>query len=180
MHTEQEHIAIAVDWSQEFETHREWLHGVALRRLGDRALADDAVQDTLLSVLRRNGKPDNPKRMRAWLYSVITRRIAELLRRRYDDDRHMNAYSKAAEQQESEPVDDWIVRTEQSEQLGEAMRSLDERDREVLLLKYVEHMTYQQIGNALDMSERAVEYRLVCAKQRLRDELNAVWGDESE
>ena len=47
------------------------------------------------------------------------------------------------------------------------------RDREILLLKYTESWSYQQLSDRLGISETAVEARLHRARGRLRRELTA-------
>ena len=51
------------------------------------------------------------------------------------------------------------------------MARLAGRDAEVLLLKYGERWSYRQIAERLGITEKAVDTRLVRARERLRQEL---------
>ena len=55
-----------------------------------------------------------------------------------------------------------------------ALERLSERDAEILLLKYTENWSYQQIADHLGVSHSAVESRLHRARKRMRAELAAM------
>jgi RNA polymerase sigma-70 factor (ECF subfamily) len=57
-----------------------------------------------------------------------------------------------------------------------AIRSIPRREAEMLLLKYTEHWSYEQLAQHLGVSESAVESRLHRARARLRRELAALSG----
>ena len=56
------------------------------------------------------------------------------------------------------------------------MGRLDDRDAELLLLKYTEDWSYRQIAANLGVSESAVEARLHRARQKLRSALAGTIG----
>jgi RNA polymerase sigma-70 factor (ECF subfamily) len=53
----------------------------------------------------------------------------------------------------------------------DALERLPPRDADILLLKYTEHWSYQQLSDHLGISHSAVETRLHRARARLRGEL---------
>ena len=64
----------------EFETHRPYLHAIALRTLGSHADADDAVQEAWLRLARTGG--GGIEDLRGWLTTVTGRICLDALRRR--------------------------------------------------------------------------------------------------
>jgi RNA polymerase sigma-70 factor (ECF subfamily) len=78
-----------------------------------------------------------------------------------------------------EPLD-WLLARERSQWVRVALERLANRDREILMLKYAENWSYQQIAEHLGVSHSAVEARLHRARARLRAELAAVEGDDAE
>jgi RNA polymerase sigma-70 factor (ECF subfamily) len=68
----------------------------------------------------------------------------------------------------------WLLAEERSRLLRAALERLPRRDKEILLLKYVEHWNYREIAEHLGTTHSAVEARLHRARQRLRAELAAV------
>ena len=66
---------------------------------------------------------------------------------------------------------DWLLSEERRAAVQAALEALPERDSEILLLKYTENWSYQQIANHLGVSHSAVEARLHRARARLRTDL---------
>jgi len=60
--------------------HMDWLFRLALRLCRDTSDAQELTQETLLCALQSPAAPDNPQ---AWLATILRRRHADLLRRRY-------------------------------------------------------------------------------------------------
>jgi RNA polymerase sigma-70 factor (ECF subfamily) len=61
----------------------------------------------------------------------------------------------------------------------QALLSLEGRDAEILLLKYGERWSYRQIAERLGITDKAVDCRLLRARERLRNELSRL-GIEGE
>lgn len=59
------------------------------------------------------------------------------------------------------------VRQERQQRVREALESLGETDREVLVQRYVEQMSMQEIGASLGLSEEAVQMRHLRALRKL-------------
>ena len=75
----------------------------------------------------------------------------------------------------SEGVDplSWLLSDERQQLVRAAIERLPGRDAEILLLKYTEQWSYQQIADHLGIGHSAVESRLHRARARLRTELAA-------
>ncbi len=69
-----------------------------------------------------------------------------------------------------------VVRDELRARVRAALEGLGERDREVLVLRYLEQLSTAEIAGVLEISEGAVKVRHLRALQRLR----AVLGDDPE
>ncbi|MCK5940624.1 MAG: sigma-70 family RNA polymerase sigma factor [Planctomycetes bacterium] len=66
------------------EMHREFL-GFVQRRVGDRALAEDLVQDAFVKSLERGGELRDDESARAWFYRVLRNAIIDRQRRTTSD-----------------------------------------------------------------------------------------------
>lgn len=171
--------ARTIDWEAELPLHREWMVRVALDRLDDPHAAEDVVQDIILSVVRQDPSLEDNANLRGWLYQAVVRRVADHFRRQYRQQCSSGEPWTDADEPVGDDVD-WILRTEKRHLLTTAMNQLPPTDREILLLKYVRNWTYKQISQRYDLGERAVEYRLTCAKRLLRNELRRIDGSEYE
>jgi len=73
-----------------------------------------------------------------------------------------------------------LMRRERLTITRQAMLRLAPRDSEILLLKYGERWTYRQIAAHLGITEKAVDSRLLRAREQLRRELALLGIDEDE
>ena len=70
----------------------------------------------------------------------------------------------------------WLMHGEQRIHVRGALSQLPPEDNEILLLKYTENWTYQQLAQHLGVSHNTIEYRLIRAKKKLRRLLGAIVG----
>jgi RNA polymerase sigma-70 factor, ECF subfamily len=135
-------------------------------RIGDGPEAEDVTSDAIERALRYRASYD-PKRGEPvqWLIGIARRCIeGERLRPR----------PATSAEDIADPLD---VEAETLERLtlGQAVARLDERDRELLALRYGSDLSARQIGELLDLRTNAVEVALHRALGRLRKLLE---GDE--
>lgn len=167
----------AIDWAAELDRHRDWMRGLVRARVGNADAADDVMQDVSLAVIRQNGRPTEAAKVRSWLYQVVVRRVADYFRRSF---RHERLIVDAADYQSAIVCgnSDTTDANEEAALLKAALKNLPEVEREIFQRKYAENWSYRQLCEHFELSERAIEYRLVRAKERLRSELRALRTDE--
>ena len=73
-----------------------------------------------------------------------------------------------------------LMRRERVQLTRQALVAIAPRDAEVLLLKYGERWSYRQIAEHLGITDRAVDSRLLRARDSLRRALAALGIDEDE
>ena len=169
-----------IDWEAELPLHREWMVRTARSRLGDPHVAEDVVQDVFLSIVRQNPQLDDPTRIRSWLYQAVVHRVSDQLRTEYRRTRAVNGMTEQILPEQEELGWDWLLAKEQRDLLKTAVGQLPELDREIVLLRFGHNWTYNRLAERLGMTARAVEYRLVRAKQNLRRELQRLNGFDHE
>ena len=141
--------------------------GLALRRLGDRGRAEDAVQETFASIWR-SARTYRPERGPGapWLYAVARNAIVDRSRGRTD------ASGDVPERASDEP--DPAERTEQSWvawRVHRALEELPEREREVIALAYWSGLSQSEVAEFLGIPLGTVKTRTRAALQRLADVL---------
>jgi RNA polymerase sigma factor (sigma-70 family) len=175
--------AHAIDWPAALEQHRPWLQKVLRCRIGDRHEADDLFQEIALAVVRQssprinshdsrkfNNVPEDPEKVAPWLYRLAVRQTVNFHRR-------ANRKSQAKPSAELDPYSsapqplDWMLAQEQRANLEIALAQLPAPDQEILMLKYTENWTYEQMSNQLGVPVRTIEYRLLTARNKLRKRL---------
>ena len=146
---------------------------VYLRRMLDDAhVADDALQDVWLDCFRSAGRLEDAGAFAAWLYRIARDRAYRVLRRRgvrissIDDAAEMPATAADA------AADDDRLNGEAAAAVVHAsLDRLPHEQREVLLLRFVEEMSYEQIASAVGIGVGTVRSRLHYAKRALRREI---------
>ncbi len=170
-----EPTANSIDWPAELDRHGRWLRTVALARVGEAAAADDVLQDVSMTALEKGHQLRDPTRIAGWLYRLVV--VAALQHRRRQGRRKKLLDRYAARQpsadgaaREPDPLG-WLLADERSAMVRQALTMLPPRDAEIMLLKYSEDWSYQQLAEHLGLSTSAVEARLHRARQKLRQAL---------
>ena len=177
-------VTYNLDLPTALRQHDRWLRTVVYSRVGGAEGVDDVMQEVALAAVRHSATLPDASKIAPWLYRVAVRQSL-LYRRKAGRRRKLtNGYAlhkPPVEHDQSSPDPlDWLLAQERSRAVRVALHRLARRDREILLLKYAENWSYQQIAEHLGVTQSAVEARLHRARARLRTELAAVEGDEAE
>jgi RNA polymerase sigma-70 factor (ECF subfamily) len=171
-------VTAGPDVSAALRDHARWLRAVVYSRVGEQDAVDDVMQEVALAAVRQAASLPVAEKLGPWLYRVAVRQ-ALLYRRKCGRRRKLiDGYSRLQTPMEEDarspdPLQ-WLLAEERSRLLRAALERLPRRDKEILLLKYVEHWNYREIAEHLGTTHSAVEARLHRARQRLRAELAAV------
>jgi len=161
------------DLTAEFQANEHWLRSVLRARLHSQDEVDEVMQEVALAAVRQDQRKDAPPVERAgpWFYRVAVRQALLFRRKRGRVKKMIDGYAtKVApteEDKERNPLE-VLLWGERQSLVRESLARLPERDRELLLLKYVQNWKYQQIALELGVSESAVEARLHRARKKLR------------
>lgn len=142
--------------------------GLALRRLGDRGRAEEAVQETFVSIWRsaRTYKPERGPGA-PWLYGVARNAIVDRSRARTEP----AAEAPDEPSLESGPEE----RAEQSWtqwRVHRALEALPVREREVIALAYWSDLSQSEVAERLGIPLGTVKTRTRSALTRLADILD--------
>jgi RNA polymerase sigma-70 factor (ECF subfamily) len=148
------------------------VYAYAAYRLGNGPDAEDATSETFERALRYRDSFD-PRRGEpvAWLLGIARRCVAEVAAGRAETAGEAPEVAAALDL-ESDAARRLDVRA--------ALLRLDERDRELLALRYGADLTARQIAELLELKTNAVEVALHRALGRLRERLDRGSDDEEE
>ena len=135
--------------------------GLALRRLGDRGRAEDALQDAFAAIWRSAASYD-PSRGQggAWLYTVARNAIVDAARRRPEP-----PVERSRRRHRSRPAERprrWV-----SWRVHRAIEQLPENERAVIELAYWRGLSQSEISESLDVPLGTVKTRTRNALARL-------------
>ena len=135
------------------------------RLLDDSELTEDIFQDTWLTVIKRIHGLREIDAFPAWLYRIARNKVYQQLRKkRYVSELDENI---AIEDNAGEEV----FSAEDAAKVHKSLKELPPEYREVLMLRFLEQMSYEQIAQVLDCKLGTVRSRLHYAKIALKKEL---------
>jgi RNA polymerase sigma-70 factor (ECF subfamily) len=142
---------------------------VALRVLGNRALADEAVQTTMLKAWRAAASFDTGRELAPWLYAIARRVAIDIYRR---EKRPLQAAELADEDVAVLPLS--FERTWEAWEVRTALSQIPEDEREVVRLSHLAGMTHPEIAERLGIPVGTVKSRSSRAHRRLAAQLRHV------
>jgi RNA polymerase sigma-70 factor, ECF subfamily len=145
------------------------LRRLARRILRNEDLADDAVQETLVSLWREGRLPPNPA---AWLNRTVIHRSLHLNRSRRRRVRYERlACLDRSEFDRSGEPSRAAMAEEVSANIVEAVSGLSERLRTVFILREIEQLDYGSIAATLQIPLGTVRSRLARSREALQQAL---------
>ena len=149
-----------------FQRYRERAYAIAYRISGNQADALDIVQESFALVFRKLGSFKGNSLFSTWLFRIVANCSIDHRRRRKagvapillaDEDPRSEVADAAAGPREAASVQ------EVGEQVQEAIASLSPKLRAILALRYLEHMSYDELAATLEISIGTVKSRLARA-----------------
>lgn len=153
------------------------IYHYSLMMCGQREDAEEVAQDTLLKVFSNFSQLRDPERVRPWVFRVAKNECFMKRRRSVFAPAHelsldelmpSNDGGKLQIADWSRLPDDEVLRKELHATLSEAIRSLPENYRSVLLLRDVEELSTRETADVLGISEDAVKQTLHRARLAVR------------
>ncbi len=130
--------------------------------------ADDAFQETFLSALRAYPRLRPDSNLRAWVLTIAHRKALDVHRARRRNPLPVAEIRDAAVGAGTEPPP---AAVHDSNDHWERVRTLPDRQREVLTLRYAADLTHAEIAAALHCSEAAARRAAADGLKALREEL---------
>jgi RNA polymerase sigma-70 factor, ECF subfamily len=153
-------------FSELFTRYKQPLFGFFRRRLGDPAYAEELTQETFLAVLRGASRYEPRALFRTYLYAIGFK-ILRAHRRKVA----FRATFLGVGTGSREPA---VRNTADAEvSLRHAVGKLERTEREILLLREFEQLSYAEIAELLGLPVNTVRSRLFRARLALRDLLTA-------
>ena len=149
--------------------HRDALLRAACLITGRRQDGEDVTQDAFVQCYQRIGQLRDPNQFRAWLYRMMTRMAWKHCRARQRE----QPAETLPEREVHESALSAVLRSEQSRRLYEAVQSLHEKHRTVVVLYYLSEMSVREIARVLGCREGTVKSRLHTARQRMKAHIEA-------
>jgi RNA polymerase sigma-70 factor (ECF subfamily) len=143
------------------DRHGRYLTGVAIALCGNRADAEDLVQETFVAALTSRFRGESA--VRTWLVQILVRRSAMLRRSRK---REHGSQPMGGETEQSTRSE--VAGTDAKLDLAQMLEGLSPDQRQVIVLRELEGLSYEEMAAALHVPRGTVESRLHRARAALK------------
>ncbi|HMD32584.1 MAG TPA: sigma-70 family RNA polymerase sigma factor [Candidatus Acidoferrales bacterium] len=146
-----------------FQRYAQRLYGFFRRRLENPTRAEELTQDVFVAVLKATARWEPRALFRTYLYSIAVRMLMAERRK---------AYREVADAGQA-PEPSQAAQSETAVWVRDALGRLEETEREILLLREYEELSYEEIAQVLSIPVNTVKSRLYRARMALRELLVA-------
>jgi RNA polymerase sigma-70 factor (ECF subfamily) len=146
------------------EKYQKTVFNVALRMTHEAGDAEDIAQEVFLKAYERLKSFKPEYKFFSWLYRIAVNESLNFLEQK-------KRYQVLDEQMAAggPELDDVVEASERSRKIQDAMMKLNVDHRAVIVLKHFEGLSYEEIAQVLEITEKKVKSRLFTARQVLRD-----------
>lgn len=151
--------------------HRDFIRGVAMACLQNRADAEDVSQEAWVALLKH--RHARPRSIRAWLATIVRNASRDMRRASAARERreHNSAPGDAAPSME-----EILDREKARRAVVDAVAALEEPYRSTVLLRFFEELTLAEVAQRLDVPVETVRTRLRRALLQIREQLERKSG----
>lgn len=157
------------------QAYEKQVYNLCLRMCGNREDARDLTQEAFVKAWRGLPFFQQESSFSTWLYRLTSNVCIDHLRR----EKRQIRVSLTLEHDEEEPVEleiadsqplpeEQLLHHEQRQAVAQAMMQLEEEFRQVLILRVVQDLPYEQIAQIMNLRVGTVKSRLARARQKLK------------
>lgn len=159
--------------------HKNAIVSFLYRYVGDYRTAEDLAQETFLRIFRKVNDYNPSAKFTTWMYTIASNLAKDEFKRRVRHpassldwrsgsgaDTTRNVPSLAGK---SPPPEDVVEGGERRDAVHVALARLEEPEREILLLKDVQGLSYDEIGTILDLPLGTVKSRIARSRMAFKD-----------
>jgi RNA polymerase sigma factor (sigma-70 family) len=147
-------------FEQLFDRYRQPIHGFFRRRLASPERAEDLTQELFLAVIRGSSRYEPRASVRSYLFGIAFKLL----------------FAERRKQSHGTPPEDPAFLSDSTDALWvrEALEKLDPYEREILMLREYEQLSYAEIAHLLRLPVNTVRSRLFRSRMALKRHLEPV------
>lgn len=168
-HKEPSHVVRA--YEELMRRYQQTLFKVCARYLGNEGDADDVTQEVMLKVLHGLKRFEGKSKFKTWLYSITYNECITQYRKERRKRRLLNALSLDSQEEASEEK---APKIEEKGGLDRWLVHVGPIEREILVLRFVAELEFQEIADIMHMGLSATKMRYKRALDKLRDKFSGV------
>ena len=154
-------------FEQLFYRYQERVYSTAYRMMADQEDAQDLTQEIFLKAYQRISKFNFRAAFSTWLYRLAINLCIDELRKRKKSADTM-PLEEAVSQADTNTPEDHVISRDREKQVWDAINSLKEKERAIIILRDIEGLSYKEIAEVFKCSLGRVKSRLHEARQKLK------------
>lgn len=160
------------------DIYKDKIFQLAYRMTGSRQEAEDIAQETFLRVFANMHTYDDHYKFSTWIYRIATNLCIDRKRKKKPDfslDEQVDGaegldwYSRLSAKDESPEAN--VMRRELQDTVQEALLQLSPKYRSIMILRYIEDLTLQEISTVLQLPVTTIKTRIHRGREALRKKL---------
>lgn len=164
--------------------YKDKIYTLAYRMLGSREEAEDVAQETFIRLYSHLHRYNEAYRLSTWLFRIANNLSIDRLRRFHRNKKELSLdagiqgteglalYDSISDH--SPTPEQSILQNEVEERVKEAIMSLAPKYRSIMILKYIEDLSIQEISEIVGLPEATVKTRLHRGREALRKKLRHI------
>ena len=154
------------------------LYYFVLSILRNRADAEEVVQDTFIKVVKNIEKYDLSQRFSAWVFTIASNTAKDYLRKRKRHSVCISFDQNVNEESDEKSIDipdkrkipvNEAYKNEVEKILQQEISNLPDNYKEIILLRHIDDLSYDEIAEILDCKVGTVKSRLARAREMLKE-----------
>ncbi len=141
------------------------IYKTAYYMLSNEQDARDATQDTLMRICRNINMYETKALFKTWVNRIVTNICIDYIRKRKDA---VSLDNSELVIKASDDVEQQVMKDESKRDVAAAIQKLEEPYRSIVLLRYVNQYSYDEIVDTLDLPLNTVKSYLFRAKSQLQ------------
>lgn len=165
-------------YAQIINKYKNQLYATILRMTKNPQDAQDLVQEAFIKVYHQLEKFEGKGTFSSWIYRVAINHCMDEFRKK----RYKMQQLEISEDQVMNPNHPEVIflKKEKNRQLERLIGTLPEEERIIILLRYVNELSYSEISDLVEIPVSSVRNKLHRAKKKLRETIKRDGGDFHE
>ena len=167
------------------ERHQDYVYNSVCYLVGGGQDAEDIAQEVFVSAYRALAGFQGRAQFTTWLYGIMLNSVRSYWRRR----KKVTVLSVGAGDEDDDPgvqlsaqqdgPAEMSVRAERVRVVQAAIAGLDEDLREIIVLRDIQGLSYEELAEALELPDGTVKSRLYRARRELMERLKPFWDAQA-
>lgn len=160
------------EFERVYREQRDAVYGYLFYMTGDEQLAQDLVQETFLKIYLNLHKFRQESSMKTWCIAIAKNTYFSYLKKKRPETVEEKFGFFVAD--EKLLPEEQVIREENNHFIRQILFSMSEEERQLLLLRDYEKLSYKEIGELLGVSEIVVKGRLYRARERYKEKYGSL------